>query len=151
MNSLLKGKVFSRYSSTFDSRAGARSVGKGQFCTAAERCVMFGLNLSARPAEATVNTAADCGDCEALLSLTCFVSVPTPHAGFPGPFHSAPVCCDAAGLQKRRDVFLSLRRPHQPGDGAAQQGPPPAGGGRHQVRPKDVGVCSVVVRMVGLA
>lgn len=42
------------------------------------RCVMFGLDLSARPAEATVNTAADCGDCEPFLSLTRFVSCPPP-------------------------------------------------------------------------
>lgn len=116
--------------SLFESWAGARGVGR--LSTAAERCVMFGLNLSARPAEATVNTAADCADCEPSY-LWPALSPFAPSRRLPCPFNSAQVCCDAAGLEKCRDVFLSLRRPHQPGHGAPQQSPPLAGGGHRQV------------------
>lgn len=123
-------KLQAVFPSLFKSWAGARVVGR--FRTAAERCFMFGLDLSAKPAEATVNTAADYGDCEPSY-LWPALSPSAPSRRLPRPFDSAQVCCDAAGLEKRRDVFLSLRRPHQPGHGAPQQSPPLAGGGRRQV------------------
>lgn len=103
-----KGEVWSSFSSLFESWAAARSVGR--FCTAAERCVMFGLNLSARPAEAPVNTAADGGDCEPSYLWPAVSPPPLP----PFPQRLSPSLQQCTGLLWRCWTRKALRCVSQP-------------------------------------
>lgn len=96
-------------------------------CTSANCCVMFGLNLSARPAAVSVNMPAYCG------CISPIISAPPVLSSFFTLSPSAPVCGDTAWLQEPRDVLLRLWRPHEPGSGLPYEGQAFRGGGRCQV------------------